>query len=119
MRELFKFLVFLFIFLIISGFLNPNDKDISSNDLYPPFLSPTTPWADSVFSSLTPDVRIAQLFMVAAFSNKGDDHVMKISNLVKNSKIGGFPAQNLISWQRFIISQKKDLRKRRFKNNDS
>ena len=41
------------------------------------------------------------------------------NNFPKNSKIGGFPAQDLISWQRFIISQKKDLRKRRFKNNDS
>ena len=41
------------------------------------------------------------------------------NNFPKNSKIGGFPAQDLISWQRFIISQKKDLKKRRFKNNDS
>ncbi len=89
MRMLFKSLVFFFIFLIISGFLNPNDKDITSDDLYPPFLSPFTPWADSVFASLSPDERIAQLFMVAAFSNKGDEHVREISDLVKTSKIGG------------------------------
>lgn len=89
MRMLFKSLVLFFIFLIISGFLNPNDKDIASDDLYPPFLKPFTPWADSVFASLSPDERIAQLFMVAAFSNKGDEHVKEISDLVKTSKIGG------------------------------
>ncbi|MDB0048800.1 UDP-3-O-(3-hydroxymyristoyl)glucosamine N-acyltransferase [Alphaproteobacteria bacterium] len=37
----------------------------------------------------------------------------------KNSKIGGNPAQDLIGWQRLIIFQKQELRKRKFKKNDS
>ena len=41
------------------------------------------------------------------------------NNFPKNSKIGGNPAQNLIGWQRLIIFQKKELRKRKFKKNDS
>ena len=41
------------------------------------------------------------------------------NNFPKNSKIGGNPAQDLIGWQRLIISQKKELRKRKFKENGS
>ena len=41
------------------------------------------------------------------------------NNFPKNSKIGGYPAQNLIEWQRLIISQKKELRKRKSKKNDT
>ena len=37
------------------------------------------------------------------------------NNFPKNSKIGGNPAQDLIGWQRLIISQKKELKKRKFK----
>ena len=38
---------------------------------------------------LTPDQRIAQLFMVAAYSNKGETHKEYISKLVKKYHIGG------------------------------
>lgn len=56
----------------------------------PAFLQQTdTRWADSVFKKLTPDERIAQLFMVAAYSNKDAKHVKEISELVKTNKIGG------------------------------
>ncbi|MFP5470889.1 MAG: glycoside hydrolase family 3 N-terminal domain-containing protein [Bacteroidia bacterium] len=47
------------------------------------------PWADSVFTSLSSDERIAQLFMVAAYSNKDQAHVNEISKLVKDYHIGG------------------------------
>jgi len=47
------------------------------------------PWADSVFKSLSSDERIAQLFMVAAYSNKDQAHVNEISKLVSDYKIGG------------------------------
>lgn len=56
----------------------------------PAFLKQTnTRWADSVFKTMTPDERIGQLFMVAAYSNKDAKHVKTISDLVKNNKIGG------------------------------
>ena len=41
------------------------------------------------------------------------------NNFPKNSKIGGNPAQDLIGWQRLIIFQKQELRKRKLKKNDS
>lgn len=55
----------------------------------PPFDLKPTPWADSVIKTLTIDQQISQLFMVAAYSNKGSDHVNKIVNLVENYNIGG------------------------------
>ncbi len=57
--------------------------------LPPPFLEPVTPWADSVFSTLSLDERIAQLMMVAAYSNKGAAHEAEIEALVRDRNIGG------------------------------
>ncbi len=49
----------------------------------------TNHWVDSVFKSLSEDERIAQLIMVAAFSNRGDDHEREILKLIGEQKIGG------------------------------
>lgn len=46
-------------------------------------------WVDSIMANLSPDERIAQLFMVPAFSNKGTDHKKEILDQVKKYKIGG------------------------------
>ncbi|MEO5642730.1 MAG: glycoside hydrolase family 3 N-terminal domain-containing protein [Bacteroidia bacterium] len=46
-------------------------------------------WVDSIMNKLTPDERIGQLFMVAAFSNKDAKHVAEITNMIKLNKIGG------------------------------
>tara|TARA_B100002052_G_scaffold88663_1_gene81561 strand:- start:25049 stop:27991 length:2943 start_codon:yes stop_codon:yes gene_type:complete len=53
------------------------------------FLSSTTTWADSVMAALSEEERIAQLFMVAAYSNKGEEHKRQITNLVEQYNIGG------------------------------
>lgn len=56
----------------------------------PPFLSAMQePWVDSVFNALTPDERIGQLILVAAWSNKGDAHRQEILKLIGDQKIGG------------------------------
>ena len=46
-------------------------------------------WVDSVFDSLTPDQRLGQLFMVAAYSNKDRSHADRIERLVRTQNIGG------------------------------
>jgi len=46
-------------------------------------------WVDSVFSTLTPDDRIAQLIAVAAYSNRGEEHKQEILKLIREQKIGG------------------------------
>ena len=53
------------------------------------FLSNETAWVDSVMATLSEEERISQLFMVAAYSNKGEEHKQEITNLVEKYKIGG------------------------------
>ncbi|MFT5823878.1 MAG: beta-N-acetylhexosaminidase [Crocinitomix sp.] len=87
-----KILVFtvLTVFLLNGNSWGQNGTaNIADNKEAPAFLSVKSVWADSVFKSLTPDQRIAQLFMVAAYSNKEMDHVNKIDKLVSDYKIGG------------------------------
>ncbi len=55
----------------------------------PPFLADDTFWADSVLSTLSLDQRIAQLMMVAAYSNKDAKHEAEIEALVRDRNIGG------------------------------
>ncbi|WP_347159782.1 glycoside hydrolase family 3 N-terminal domain-containing protein [Pontibacter chitinilyticus] len=46
-------------------------------------------WVDSVYASLTPDQRLGQLFMVAAYSNKNEKHFQELDTLVIRYGIGG------------------------------
>ncbi len=46
-------------------------------------------WVDSMMKSLTLRERIAQSFMVAAYSNKDQKHIDEVTELVKNEKVGG------------------------------
>jgi len=78
-------ILFLFIFTALLGsipyVLHAQNKAV--------FLSDSTQWADSVLATLSQDERIAQLFMVAAYSNKDELHKQQITDLVKHYKIGG------------------------------
>jgi beta-N-acetylhexosaminidase len=46
-------------------------------------------WVDSVFQTLTPEQKIGQFFMVAAFSNRHEGHYQYIDHLVETYHIGG------------------------------
>ncbi len=46
-------------------------------------------WVDSVFESLNDDERIAQLIMIRAHSNLGEDHVRKVTQDIQDNKVGG------------------------------
>ncbi|MDN3668760.1 glycoside hydrolase family 3 N-terminal domain-containing protein [Echinicola jeungdonensis] len=46
-------------------------------------------WVDSVFNSMSFEGRLGQLFMVAAFSNKDQEHVEEISKLIQEENLGG------------------------------
>ena len=52
----------------------------------PVFLDASQSWVDSVMQSLTPEERIAQLFMVAAYSNKDKTHEEEIEKIVQHDK---------------------------------
>jgi len=46
-------------------------------------------WVDSVFASLTPRERLGQLFMAAAYSNRGPEHTDELLRLVRDHHVGG------------------------------
>ena len=53
------------------------------------FLSDSIAWADSILVSLSDEQKIAQLFMVVAYSNKDEQHKKEITNLIEQYKVGG------------------------------
>ena len=77
----FKFIILFFSFLNISLVALSQNK--------PVFLDQETAWADSLLKTLSSEERIAQLFVVAAYSNKDLNHRDEIINLIENYKIGG------------------------------
>jgi beta-N-acetylhexosaminidase len=46
-------------------------------------------WVDSVYQNMSPEERLGQLFMVAAYSNRDEEHAQEIEQLIKNYHIGG------------------------------
>ena len=82
-----RILFLLTLFVFFSGFYDPEPKK--------PGYDPDLPdakmekWVDSVFNSLSQDQRLAQLFMVAAYSNRDMKHVKQIRELIVNQGIGG------------------------------
>lgn len=46
-------------------------------------------WVDSVFKTLTPDQRIAQLLMIRGYSNRDSAYVSELYKIVTELKIGG------------------------------
>ncbi len=53
------------------------------------FINTPSRWVDSVFKTMTPDERIAQLMIVEAFSNQGPKYEEDVLHLIKEYKIGG------------------------------
>lgn len=78
-----RLLFLVVVFIIVAGFHSERPKKD------PDFVELQNRWVDSVFNSLTPQERLAQLFMVAAYSNKDMKHVKEIKELVVTHKIGG------------------------------
>ncbi len=76
MKSMSKFLLLLFL-------LNP----FFSAGQYKSTL-PAAAWVDSVFRSLSKDEKIAQLMVVRAHSNLGQDHIDKVTKDIKKYNIG-------------------------------
>ncbi len=67
-------------FVPAADYRNPLLSDNASSQLM---------WVDSVFNSMTFEDRLGQLFMVAAYSNKGQQHEGEITKLIQEQKLGG------------------------------
>lgn len=86
--KIYPQLVFAAAFLVV--FISSNPSQVRSETFYPgQSHSHSTPWVDSVFSSLTLDQRIAQLFMVRIPTNRDADTDNRIIKEVMQYNIGG------------------------------
>ena len=85
MNRILKLTIISLLTGIAFSFTSPEVKNPGD----PEFLSVETHWVDSVYNSLSTDQKIAQLFMVAAYSNRDSNHVKEITKLIQQYKIGG------------------------------
>jgi beta-N-acetylhexosaminidase len=46
-------------------------------------------WVDKTYNSLSQDEKLGQLFIVALYTNKDENHITQVRNIVTNDKIGG------------------------------
>jgi beta-glucosidase-like glycosyl hydrolase len=79
----FNFLLITVLFsLNLSAQYQP--KDISKHDL-----KKAKEWVDQTYNSLSQDEKLGQLFIVALYTNKDENHINQVRNIVTNDKIGG------------------------------
>ncbi|MGN7867118.1 glycoside hydrolase family 3 protein [Chryseobacterium sp. 22458] len=76
----------LFIAALISPKVNAQyqPKNASADDL-----KKAKQWVDKTYRNLSQDEKLGQLFIVALYTNKGEDYISQIRNIVTNDKIGG------------------------------
>jgi len=79
--------ILLVVLILLVGLIFAKKIDIPYNN---PDKSPSiNNWVDSVFDNLTPEQRIAQLFMVSAYSNQSLKANELVTELVRKYNIGG------------------------------
>lgn len=76
----------LFIAALISPKANAQyqPKNASKEDL-----QKAQQWVDKTYKNLSQDEKLGQLFIVALYTNKGEDFINQVRNIVVNDKIGG------------------------------
>ncbi|AZB01323.1 glycoside hydrolase family 3 protein [Chryseobacterium joostei] len=76
----------LFIVALISPKANAQyqPKNASKEDL-----KKAQQWVDKTYKNLSQDEKLGQLFIVALYTNKGEDYINQVRNIVVNDKIGG------------------------------
>ncbi len=79
------------LFSLFSPKFSIDNKPIStdSEPKDPAFLNAGKEWVDSVFNTLSPDERIAQLLMIPAYSNRIATHQQQIEEMITKYKVGG------------------------------
>ena len=78
-------IAFLFILIFsLKSTAQYQPKNLSKSDL-----KKANDWVDKTYSSLSQDEKLGQLFIVALYTNKGEDFINNVRNIVINEKIGG------------------------------
>ena len=76
--------------LFIAAFISPRinaqyqPKNTSKEDM-----KKAQQWVEKTYKNLSQDEKLGQLFIVALYTNKGEDYINQVRNIVSNDKIGG------------------------------
>ncbi len=62
---------------VVDNFLGDFDSEVQKK------------WVDSIYTTMSFDEKLGQLFMVSAYSNKDSIHVKSIDKLIQENKVGG------------------------------
>jgi beta-glucosidase-like glycosyl hydrolase/CubicO group peptidase (beta-lactamase class C family) len=93
MRKFFTLIsLSFFIVLIFGSFtlpVNIPNADDDNNGRSGSMLKVQSSWVDSVLQTMNLKERVGQLFMVSAYSNKGQEHHQYLLHLIKKYHIGG------------------------------
>ena len=84
MKKLVYTSLFIFLFLSTKISAQYQPKNISKEDL-----KKADQWVDKTYKSLSQDEKLGQLFIVALYTNKGENEISSVRNIVVNDKIGG------------------------------
>lgn len=77
-------LLFIFLFISCATHAQYQPKSTSKADL-----DKAQQWVNKTYNSLSQDEKLGQLFIVALYTNKDDNHINQVRNIVINDKIGG------------------------------
>ncbi|MDP9958229.1 glycoside hydrolase family 3 protein [Chryseobacterium lathyri] len=84
MKKLLYTSLFIFSLISFTAKAQYQPKNISEEDL-----KKAHHWVNKTYRSLSQDEKLGQLFIVALYTNKGEDYINQIRNIVVNDKIGG------------------------------
>lgn len=110
-----SFAVLILVIFLLGTFQISQAQDTLQVQSTIPYLQEKSTWADSVFQTMSPDERIAQLIMIPVYSNKDQIHEDSISNLITQYKVGGLiffqggPVRQAIMTNRFQAESKIPL----------
>lgn len=94
-------IVFLFIFfikmkkifcsllIVCLSVSTPINAQYTPKNISPEKVQEAQNWVNKTYNSLSQDEKLGQLFIVALYTNKGEDFINNIRNIVVNDKIGG------------------------------
>lgn len=79
----------LLLFSLVTHRSNITAQQTSTPNILPTPPPPANEWVEQQLQLLSPEQRIGQLFMVAAYSNKDESHTTDLANLIRQYHIGG------------------------------
>lgn len=84
MKKLVYTLVFISLFLSLKLNAQYQPANLSKEDV-----KKANQWVDKTYKNLSQDEKLGQLFIVALYTNKGENEINTVRNIVTNDKIGG------------------------------